>query len=183
MLWRRLLRVPWTARRSNQPILEEISPEYLLEGLMLKLNTLATCCKEPTLWNRCWCLERLKVGGGGDDRGWDCWMASLTWRTFIWASSGSWWWTRKLGMLQSIGSQGVRHDWVTELTELMIMLSCFSKDFFPKHTTFSQEEFYYTDFFFLILLEKGNDILAWRITWTEEPGGLQSMWSQRISHD
>ena len=71
--WRRLLRAPWIARRSNQSILKEISPEFSLEGLMLKLKlpTLATCCKELTHWKRPWCWERWKAGGEGDDRGWD----------------------------------------------------------------------------------------------------------------
>ena len=71
--WRRLLRVPWTAKRSNQSILKEISPEYSLEGLVLKLKlqNLATWCEELTRWKRPWCWERLKVGGEGDDRGWD----------------------------------------------------------------------------------------------------------------
>ena len=78
--WRRLSKVPWRARRSNQSILKEFSPEYSLEGLMLKLNTLAntlaTWCKELTHLKRPWCWERLKAGGEGDDRGWDGWMAS-----------------------------------------------------------------------------------------------------------
>ena len=114
--WRILLRVPWTARRSNQSILREISPEYSLEGLMLKdSNTLATWCKELTHWQRPWCWERLKVGGKGDDRGWDGWMASPAQWTWVWISSGSWWWTGKPGVLQSMGLQKVRHDWVTEL--------------------------------------------------------------------
>ena len=71
--WRRLLRVPWTARRSNQSSLKEISPEYSLEGLMLKLklHSLATWCKEPTYWKRPWCWERLKAIGEGGNRGWD----------------------------------------------------------------------------------------------------------------
>ena len=58
--WKRLLRVPWTARRSNQSILKELNPEYSLEGLMLKLrlNTLATWCKEPTYWKRPWSWKR-----------------------------------------------------------------------------------------------------------------------------
>ena len=107
-----LLRISWTARRSNQSILKEISPEYSLEGLMLKLQYLATQCKELTHWKRPWCWERLKAGREGDDRGWDVWMASLTW---VWASSGSWWWTGKPGMLQSRGSQRVGHKWATEL--------------------------------------------------------------------
>ena len=72
--WRRLLRVPWSARRSNQSIIKEISPEYSFEGLMLKLmrcQYLATWCKERTHWKRRWCWERLKVGGEEDDGGWD----------------------------------------------------------------------------------------------------------------
>ena len=115
--WRRLLRVSWTARRSNQSILKEISPEYSLEGLRLKLNsnTLATCCKKLTHWKIPWCWERLKVGGEGDDRGWDGWMASPTRWTWVWVSSRIWWWTGKPGMLQSMGSQWVRHDWETEM--------------------------------------------------------------------
>ena len=66
--WRRLLRVPWSARRSNQSILKEISPNYSLEGLMLKLK-LQYFGKEMTRWKRPWCWERLKAGGEGDDRG------------------------------------------------------------------------------------------------------------------
>ena len=91
--WRRLLRVPWTARRSNQSILKEISPEYSLEGLMLKLNssTLATWCEELTHWKRSWCWERLKAGGEGDDRGWDGWMASSTRWPWVYIISRSWW--------------------------------------------------------------------------------------------
>ena len=120
--WKRLLRVPWTVRRSNQSILKEISPEYSLEGPMLKLkhNPLATWCEELIHLKRPWCWERLEVGGEGDDRGWDGWMASPTQWTWVWVKSRSWWWTGKPGMLQSMGSERVRHDWVTELnwTEL-----------------------------------------------------------------
>ena len=114
--WRRLLRVPWTARRSNQSILKEVSPEYSLEGLMLKfkLNTLATWCEELTHWKRPWWWERLKAGEG-DDRGCDGWMASPTWWPWVWASSGIWWWTGKPGVLQSMGLQRTGHDWVIEL--------------------------------------------------------------------
>ena len=98
--WRRLLRVPWTARRSNQSILKEINPEYSLEGLMLKLKLqyLATC-KELTHCKRPWCWERLKAGVEGDNRGWDGWMASPTQWTWVKASSQSWWWTGKPGVL------------------------------------------------------------------------------------
>ena len=89
--WRRLLRVPWTARRSNQSILKEISPGCSLEGLMLKLKLqyFGTWCKELTHWKRPWCWERLKAGGEGDDRGLDGWMASLTQWTWVWVNSGS----------------------------------------------------------------------------------------------
>ena len=80
-----------------------------------KKRTLATWCKEATHWERPWCWERVKTGREGDDRRWDGWMASLTQWTWVWASSGSWWWTGKSGMLQSMGLQRVGHDWVTEL--------------------------------------------------------------------
>ena len=78
-------------------------------------NTLVTWRKELTHWKRPWCWERLKAGGEGDDRGWDGWNASLTRWTWTWVSSRSWWWTGNPGMLQSMGLQRVRHDWVTEL--------------------------------------------------------------------
>ena len=78
-------------------------------------HPLATWCEELTDLKRPWCWERLKARGKGDGRGWDGWMASPTQRTRVWASSRSWWWTGKPGMLQSMGSQRVRHDWATEL--------------------------------------------------------------------
>ena len=86
--WRRLLRVPWTARRSNQSILKEISPGCSLEGLMLEAETLATSCEELTHWKRPWCWERLGSGGEGDDRGWDGWVASPTQWACVWVNSG-----------------------------------------------------------------------------------------------
>ena len=114
LCWRRLLRVPWTARGSNQSILKEISPGCSLEGLMLKLKLQSfrhliwrTDSLEKTLsW------KRLKAVEEGDDRGRDGWMASWTW---VWVSSQVWWWTGKPGVLQSMGSQKVRHNWATEL--------------------------------------------------------------------
>ena len=83
--------------------------------------TLATWCEELIHWKRPWCWEGLKAGGDGDDRGRDDWVASPTWSTWVWASSGSWWWTGKPGMVQSMGSQRGGHHWATELnwTELM----------------------------------------------------------------
>ena len=110
--WKRVLRVPWTARRFNQSILKEISPEYSLEGLMLKLKLqyLATWCEELTHGKKPWCWKRLKAGGEEDDRGWDGWMASLTWWTWVWVNSMSWWWAGRTGVLQSVGLQRVGHD-------------------------------------------------------------------------
>ena len=66
-------------------------------------------------FEKTWCWERLKAGGQGDDRGWDGWMASPTQWTWVWVNSGSWWWTGRPGVLQSMGLQRVGHDWGTEL--------------------------------------------------------------------
>ena len=122
--WTRLLKVPWTARRSNQSILKEINPEYSLEGRCWSWNSnnLATWCKELAHWKRPWRWERLKAGGKGDNREQDGWMASPTQWIWIWANSGRWWRTWKTGMLQSMGSQRVRHDWVTEQQSLYYYL-------------------------------------------------------------
>ena len=103
--WRRLLRVPWTARRSNQSILKEISPEHSLEGLMLKLQNFGHLMQRANSLERPWCWEKLKVGREGDDRGWDDWMASPTQWTWVSASSRSWWQTGKPGVMPSMGSQ------------------------------------------------------------------------------
>ena len=83
-------------------------------------NTLVTWCEELIHWKRLWCWERLRAGEG-NNRGWNGWMASLTQWTWIWVGSGIWWCTGKHGMLQSIGSQRVGHDWAAELnwTELI----------------------------------------------------------------
>ena len=114
--WRRLLRVHWTARRSNQSILKEISPGCSLEELLLKL-------KLQYFGHLMWRVDSLEktliLGGIGgrkrrDDRG-DGWMASLTRLAWVWVNSGSWWWTGKPGVLWFMGSQRVGHDWVTEL--------------------------------------------------------------------
>ena len=83
--WRRLLRVPWTARRSNQSILKEISPEYHWKDWYWSWNsnTLATWWEELTHLKRPWCWERLRARGEGDDRGWDGWMVSPTQWTWV----------------------------------------------------------------------------------------------------
>ena len=115
--WRRLLKVPWIARRSNQSILKEISPGCSLEGLMLKLKLQYF---GHLKW-RCDSLEKtlllggLGAGGEGDDRRWGGWMASPTRWTWVWVFSRSWWWTGRPGVLWFMGSQRGRHDWVTEL--------------------------------------------------------------------
>ena len=76
--------------------------------------------EELTHWKRLWCWEGLGTGGERDDRGWDGWMASPTWWTWVWVNSGNWWWTGRPGVLRFMGSQRVGLDWVTELdwTEL-----------------------------------------------------------------
>ena len=120
--WRRLLRVPWTARRSKQSILKEISPGCSLEELMLKLKlqSFGHLMRRADSLERPWCWERLKAGGEGDDRGWDGWMAPLTQWTWIWVDSGSWWWTGRPGVLQFMRSQSRTRlsDW-TELKSSM----------------------------------------------------------------
>ena len=107
--WRRLLRVPWTARRSNQSILKEISPGCSLEGLMLKLKLQYF----GHLMQRTDSMEKTLMLGKIEGR--RSWMASQTQWTWVWASSGSWWWTGKPGVLQSMGPQRVGRDWVTGL--------------------------------------------------------------------
>ena len=120
--WRRLLRVPWTARRSNQSILMEISPGcYWTDWCWSwSSNTLATSCEELTHWKRLWCWEGLGTGVEGDDRGWDGWMASPTQWAWVWLNSGSWWWTGRPGMLWFMGWQRVGQDWATELSWYVI---------------------------------------------------------------
>ena len=118
LVCRRLLRDPWTARRSNQSILKEFSPEYSLKGLMLKLQSFGHLLQRTdSLEKKLQCWEGLKAGGEWDDRRWDGWMASPTWWTRVWASSRSRWWTEKLGVPHSLGSQRVGYDWTTDLTE------------------------------------------------------------------
>ena len=97
-----LLARSWTARRSNQFTLKEISPEYSVEELMLKLklHSFSHLMRRADSLERPWCWERLRAGGEGDDRGWDSWMASLTQQTWVWVNSGSWWRTGRPAVLQ-----------------------------------------------------------------------------------
>ena len=115
--WIRLLRVPWTARRSNQSILKEI---------VLGVHWKDWCWSwNPILWSpganswllkRSWCWERLRAGGEGNDRGWDFWMALPTQWIWVWVDSGSWWWTGRPGMLWFMGLQS--RTWLRDQTEL-----------------------------------------------------------------
>ena len=113
----RLLRVHWTATRSNQSILKETGPGCSLEGLMLKLTLryFGHLIQRADSFEKTLILGGIGAGGEGDDRGWDGWMASLTQRTWVWVDSGSWCWTGRPGVLLFMGSQTVRHDWATEL--------------------------------------------------------------------
>ena len=115
--WRRLLRVPWTARRSSQSILKEISPGCSLEGLMLKLKLqyFGHLMRRGDSLEKTLMLGGVGAGREGDDRRWDGWMASPTQWTWVWVNSGSWWWTERPGVLWLMGSQRVGHDWETEL--------------------------------------------------------------------
>ena len=115
--WRRLLRVPWTARRSNQSILTEIRPGIHWKDWYWSRNsnTLATWCEQLTHLKRPWCWEGLRAGGEGDDRVWDGWMASPTQWIWVWVDSSSWWWIERPGVLWFMGSQRVRHNRATEL--------------------------------------------------------------------
>ena len=116
MLLRRLLRVPWTARRSIQSILKEISPEYSLEGLMLKLKLwyFGHVMRRADSFEKTLMLGKIEGKRRRDDRGWDDWMASLTRWTWLWANSGRYWRTGKPGVLQSMGSQRDGHNWAAQ---------------------------------------------------------------------
>ena len=123
--WRILLRVPWTARRSNQSILKEISPEYSLEGLMLKLQYFGHLMWRADSLEKTWCWERLKAAGEGDDRGWDGWMASLTQCTWVWTSSERWW---RIGILACCSPWGHKESDTTEQLNNNNSPSGFSRD-------------------------------------------------------
>ena len=115
--WWKLLKVPWVARRTSQSILKEVSPEYAFEGLMLKLKFQYF---DHLTWRtdsliKTQMLGKIEGRRRGENREWDSWMASPTQWTWLWECSGSWRWTGKPGMLQSMQLQRVGHDWVTEL--------------------------------------------------------------------
>ena len=180
--WRRLLRVPWTTRRSNQSILKEISPECSLEGLMLKLKLqdfgrlMWRTGRDPDV-GKDWEQEK----GMTEDEmvGWQ----SLTWWTWVWESFGSWWWTGKPGVLQSMGSPRVGHNWGTELnwvwSLLFLMLPPALLNWFTPQDGFCAA--------LRFLQEKAtathSSSLAWKIPWVEGPGRLQFMGLRRVRYD
>ena len=113
---------------------KEIQPVHPKKKLVLNIhwedwcwswnsNILATWCKELTHLKRPWCWERLMVGGEGEDRGWDCWMASPTQWTWVWVNSGSWRWTGRPDVVQSMGLQRVGHDWAIELNWIVLEIA------------------------------------------------------------
>ena len=123
--WRRLLRVPWTAKRSNQSILKEINADYSLEGLKLKLKLqyFGHLMRSADSLEKTWCWERLKAKGEAASREWDGWMASPTQWTWVTANSRRQWRTEEPGMLQSMGSQRVGHNLATKQQQQSCILS------------------------------------------------------------
>ena len=121
--WRRLLRVPWTARRSNQSILKGISPGCSMGGLMLKLKLqyFGQLMQRADSFEKILMLGKIEGRRKRDDTGWDGWMASPTQWTWVWVNSGSWWWMARPGMLQSMGFHRVGHAWATELNWIVWM--------------------------------------------------------------
>ena len=114
--WRRLLRVPWFARRTSWSILKEITPECSLEGLMLKLKLqyFGHLMQRANSLEKTLMLGKIEGRRKSDGRGWNGWMASLTQWTWLWTNSWRWWRTGKSGVLQFMGSQRVIPNWVTE---------------------------------------------------------------------
>ena len=96
VVWGRLLRVPWTVKTSNQSIPKKISPEYSLEGLMLKPQYFGHLMQRTDSLEKTLMLGKIEGGRRGDNRAWDGWMASPTWWMWVWASPGSWWQTESL---------------------------------------------------------------------------------------
>ena len=135
--WRRLLRVPWTARRSNQSILKEIRPGCSLEGLMLKLKLqyFGHLMQRVDSLEKTLMLEKIE-GRRRRGRQRMRWLDGITSSgTWVWITSGSWWWTGRPGVLWLMGLQRVGHDWVTELnwTEWQMTSSIFFCAYLIEH--------------------------------------------------
>ena len=122
-------------------------------------NTLSTWCKELTHLKRPWSWERLRARGEGDDREWDGWMASSTQWTWVWVNSGSWWWTGRPGMLQSMGLQRVGHDWATELNWKLMF--CFLTDYHINYEVYFMCNYKVIDICSLLLMTNHHMSIAW----------------------
>ena len=129
--WRRLLRVPWLARRSNKSILKEMSPGCSLEGLMLKLKFqyFGHLMWRADSFEKTLMLEWLRAGGEGDDRGWDGWMVSPTQLTWVWVDSRSWWLDREAwraaipwGCKESDTTEWLKWNWIQILGASQVAL-------------------------------------------------------------
>ena len=148
--WRRLLKVPWTARRSNQSILREINPEYSQKGLMLKLKLqyFSHLMHTDNSLEKSLMLGKIK-GRRREGHQRIRWLAasSMQW-TWTWANSGRWWGTGRPGVLQSMGSQRDMTEWLKQQTDIWY------------HVKMKKE------------MATHSNILAGEILWTEEPGGL-----------
>ena len=114
MIWRRFLRVTWTARRSNQSILKEINLEYSFSGLKLKLQLFGHLIRRADSLEKTLMLGKIEGRRGRGNRRQGNWMASPTQWTWVWASSRRWWWTREPGVLPFMRLQRVVHSWATE---------------------------------------------------------------------
>ena len=153
--WRRLLRVSWTARRSKQSILKEISPEYSWKDWCWSWNSniLATWCQELTPLKRPWCWERLKAGREGDNRGWDGWMASLTQWIWVWVSSGV---GDGQGSLVCCSPWDCKQlDTTGDLTELIHCCLCWTPIFIQS-------------FLFGKIVTSENKCFCWKMRWSEK---------------
>ena len=119
-----LLRVHWTARRSNQSILKELNPEYSIKDWCWSSSILVIWCTQMTHWKSPSWWERSRAEGEEVVRGWDGWTASPVQWTWTWANSWKRWGTERPGLLQSMGSQRVGHDWVTEQQQHRLCACC-----------------------------------------------------------
>ena len=175
----------------QQSILKEINPEYSLEGLMLKLKFpyFGHLMRRTDSFEKTLVLGKIKGRSRRGDRGWDGWMASPTQWTRVWVNSGSCCWTGRPGVLQSMGSQESDATEQLNWTELILIRRASQVAQWVKKLSAMQET-PETWIWFLgweDSLEEGtathSNTLAWRIPWTEQPVGLQSMGLQRVRHD
>ena len=125
-------------------------------------STLSTWCEESTHWKSPWCWERLRVGEE-EGRGWDGRMASLTWWTWIWINSGSWWWSGRLGVLHFMGSQRVGHSWANELNWIEIILIIIFHSF-SIYGSDSKHSFWNKNFLGFVLVYMLNRRRKWQTT-------------------